>query len=235
MLVDTSAYLLTLEIGLPVVGLLWFVIHRTRRWTWTWRVGVSTLIAVTLAPTAWAHLGEPWIFPAVWMMRVLWWEVPDRLATFLVLGVGPIVLVTAMILGFWMLLRSRSWMRIYIGAPGRIALPLILFAAICFRYQGLNGSHHPGFSWLVFQLLSFPLGLLAQWPATGLAAMISPADWPLTVLIRWLVGFMGTVLNIYVLATLLVFTFRKARDTNGAIVREDEFRRLLDEHHKGDH
>ena len=234
MLVDTSAYLLTLEIGLPVVGLLWFVIHRTRRWTWTWRVGVSTLIAVTLAPTAWAHIGEPWIFPAVWMLRVLWWEVPDRLTVFLVLGVGPIVLITAMILGFWTILLSRSWMRIYIGAPGRIALPLILFAALCFRDQCLNGVDYMRPSWPVFQLLSFPSGWLAQWLASGLTAMMSPGHWPDTLLIWWLAAFVGAVLNIYLLSALCIFIFRKPRDTSGATVREVEFQRLLDDHDKGD-
>lgn len=191
------------------------------------------LLAITIAPTAWAHLGEPWVFPAVWMLRVLWWEVPDRLTTFFVLGAGPIILVAAMIFGFWTSLHNKSWMRIYVSIPGRIALPMIVVAALCFLDSSKATDYEP-LSWLVFKVLSFPLGLFVQWIATEVTLLMSPGNWPLTLMIRWIVGFMGTALNIYMLAVIGVFIFRKPRNTSGVIVRGDDFQRPLDEHHKSD-
>jgi len=87
MLFDTSTYLLTLEVGIPVVGLVWFVAYRMQRQTWPWRAGISALLAVAVAPTVYSLHGESWVFPAVWMLRVLRWDISDRFATCLGFGV----------------------------------------------------------------------------------------------------------------------------------------------------
>jgi hypothetical protein len=110
MIFDTSTYLLTLAVGLPVVALAWFVAHRTQRRSWPWRAGISALLAVTIAPTASSLYGEVLVSPAVWMLRILFWNIADgsnRIATCLTFGVFPIVLTGAIIFACWSLLSRR--------------------------------------------------------------------------------------------------------------------------------
>jgi hypothetical protein len=108
MLFDTSTYLLTLEIGVPVVCLAWFVARRMQRKTRAWRIGISALLALTVAPTVYSIHGESWILPAVWILRVLRWDIPNRLLTCLEFGIAPIVVTTAVIFGFWSLFCRRN-------------------------------------------------------------------------------------------------------------------------------
>ena len=111
MILDTSTYLLTLAIGLPIVALTWFVAHRRRRQSWPWRLVISTLLAVTITPTASFLNGILMVSPAVGMSRLLFWNIADsssRVSIWLTFGVFPIVLTTAVIFGCWILLKRQD-------------------------------------------------------------------------------------------------------------------------------
>jgi len=78
MIFNTSAYLLTLAFGLPLVGLTFFIAGR-RRHHWPWRAGISALLAATIAPTASLLYGEMMVSPAIWMFRILFLPIGDIL------------------------------------------------------------------------------------------------------------------------------------------------------------
>jgi hypothetical protein len=110
MIFDTSAYLLTLAFGLPLIALTWFIAGRRGRRSWPWRAGISTLLAATIAPTASLLYGKLIVAPAIWMLRILFWnfgDISNRVSTGLVFGVFPIVLTAAIIFGCWTLLSKR--------------------------------------------------------------------------------------------------------------------------------
>jgi hypothetical protein len=120
----------------------------------------------------------------------------------------------------------------YVSSQGKLALPLIILAALCLLDQFLNAEDYERPSWLVCLALSFPLGWLASRLGETTAHLIALQHGP----IAWLIGFVfasvGTALNIYLLAAFIIWLFRKRGGAHATNVGDDEFRRLLDEHHK---
>ena len=92
----------------------------------------------------------------------------------------------------------------FVSSTGKIALPLILLAAVCFRDQAVNAVDYERLSWVVCEVLSFPVGWLTTWIA-GLTVAPEPLrSGPEAEFIVFLAACAGTVLNIY----LLVFGVR---------------------------
>ena len=100
----------------------------------------------------------------------------------------------------------------YVSATGKIALPLILLAAICFRDQAFNAVDYERPTWLVCQVLSFPVGWVSTWIAGMLSGPLTIRQVPGGEWIVFAAACAGTVLNIYLVVfgvRLLAGKFRK--------------------------
>ena len=80
--------------------------------------------------------------------------------------------------------------------------------------------------------LSFPLGWLERWVVATLLPVIQPGDGTLAISFEVISTLAGCVLNIYVMAAIIVYFFRKRRGAREMTLGKAEFRKLLDEHHK---
>jgi hypothetical protein len=110
MIFDTSAYLLTLAVSLPLVALTWFIAGRLGWQSWPWRLVISTLLAAAIAPTASLLYGKLIVAPAIWTLRILFWnfgDISNSVSVCLTFGVFPIVLTAAIIFGCWTLFSKR--------------------------------------------------------------------------------------------------------------------------------
>ena len=119
---------------------------------------------------------------------------------------------------------------------GGIALPLIILAALCFRDQ-LNAVDVIRPSWLVVQAFSFPLGWFAYWLSTWITGIVAPGPGLLAFLFVFVSSSVGAVLNIYLFAACIMCLLKQPGDAgqnSRARVGGDEFRKLLEEHHKHD-
>ena len=112
MLLDTYTYGLTLAVGLPLVCLVWVAAYRMRLNQWPWRASISALLAVCVAPTFYSPRGEPWVFPAVWMLRTLGWGFPPPFVTCLCFGIAPIAFTAVLVFMVWTFLSRRLNARI---------------------------------------------------------------------------------------------------------------------------
>ena len=105
----------------------------------------------------------------------------------------------------------------FVGASGKIALPLIFLAAVCCRDQALNAVDYIRPSWIVCQVLSFPIGWVSTWAATMVFGPPTIRHEPGAELIAFVAACAGTVLNIYLLAFGIGSLYRKmAKAKRGA-------------------
>jgi len=113
----------------------------------------------------------------------------------------------------------------WISPQGKIALPLIILVALCLLDQFFHGQGYLRLSWYVCMALSCPLGWLAWWLTTSAIRGVEP-------LIAFVATFLGTTLNIYVMACCIKGFSRNPNEKPETTVGEDELRKLLAEHHK---
>jgi hypothetical protein len=121
----------------------------------------------------------------------------------------------------------------YISPEGRIALPLILLASLCFLDQTFNAVDYMRLSWLVCLILSFPTGWLFAWIARAGTQMVSPSGGIAANLMVFVAGSAGSALNIYGFAGFITWLWRQRDTGNSTTIDQDEFKRLIDEHRKG--
>src|SRR5437868_2452883 len=98
-----------------------------------------------------------------------------------------------------------------IGSQGKIALPLILLAALCFRDQLVNAVDVVRPSWIVCKALSFPVGWIAKSFAELLAQTIVTRHETAASFLVFTAACAGSVLNIYLLAFGITSVCRKFR------------------------
>jgi hypothetical protein len=121
----------------------------------------------------------------------------------------------------------------WISPQGKIALPLIILVALCCLEQFFHPvDYFPRLSGLFVMVLSCPLGWFAWWLAESSAGLVEPSPGPVASTVIFVAGFLGTAINIYLLAWCITSYFRKRHEKPQATVGEDELRRLLAEHRK---
>jgi len=120
----------------------------------------------------------------------------------------------------------------WISPQGKIALPLIILAALCLLDQYFNAICYWRLSGYVCVALSCPLGWLAWWLATSAMRVIDASQSAVAPLVELAAAFLGTTLNIYLIACCIKGFSRNPNEKPKTTVGEDELRRLLAEHHK---
>ncbi len=97
----------------------------------------------------------------------------------------------------------------YICASGKIALPLIFLAAVCAADQGLKAVDYIRPSWLVCEVLSFPIGWVSIWAARTWFGVPTIRYEPGVEFVVFAAAWLGTVLNIYLVAFGIRSLYRK--------------------------
>jgi hypothetical protein len=118
----------------------------------------------------------------------------------------------------------------YFSPKGRIALPLIVLAALCFR-DAASSVDVVGPSALVCEGLSFPIGWLFKWLLEASVQTFRQQHQTAGDYAVFLAAAAGSVLNIYFLSAFLVSLSDNLSSAHAAKVTEDEFHKLLDAHH----
>lgn len=78
------------------------------------------------------------------------------------------------------------------------------------------------------------MGWLTCWLARWLTQIIVPRHDMAATSIVFIAAFAGSILNMYLLAAAFIFLSRNRRSTHETTVGDEEFKRLLNEHHKND-
>lgn len=106
-------------------------------------------------------------------------------------------------------------LRHHVSLQGKIALPLIILAALCFLDSCLHAVDYERISWLVCLVLSFPLGWVAEW----LTQSIAEGSRTTIELMRFVVVVGSSALNVYLLAAFITLLFHKrtVSDITGSV------------------
>jgi hypothetical protein len=122
--------------------------------------------------------------------------------------------------------RSRK----YFSASGLITVALVLLGALCAADQAFHAHDYISLSWVLVGALSFPLGWLADSLANVAATWLPAGHDNLKFLFIFSCGAAGTVLNIHLCISAIVWYFRKSRPQRPREVLKTEFPQLLGEH-----
>lgn len=113
-----------------------------------------------------------------------------------------------------------------------IVCALLTLGAICLADATLRAHDYIRPTWLVVQVLTFPIGWLADWIGNLVVHAFSRGHDPFLLLIRLTIGTVGTVINIRVWIWLARRCFGRRTESRPSEVREAEFQKLLAEHRK---